>query len=188
MADRYHYLSSIGVAIMLAWGIPFLIKSEEIRKKILFPVAIAVLFIMAFLAWKQCGYWENSIVLYNHTLQVTKDNYLAYNNLGLALFEKGKIEEAIDHYNKAIRIAPDSAEVYNNRGIAYSYLGRQQQAIIDYDEAIRLKPDYFEAYNNRGNDYLIKGNNEVGCRDVQKACARGYCKALEWAKSKGYCH
>ena len=37
MADRYHYLPSIGIAVMLAWGIPSLIKSEDIRKKILFP-------------------------------------------------------------------------------------------------------------------------------------------------------
>jgi tetratricopeptide (TPR) repeat protein len=44
---------------------------------------------------------------------VTKDNYLAHNTLGLALFEKGKIEEAIDHYNKSINIAPDFAEAYN---------------------------------------------------------------------------
>ena len=40
MADRYHYLPSIGIAIGLAWGIPFLIKSEVLRKRILFPVAI----------------------------------------------------------------------------------------------------------------------------------------------------
>ena len=36
MADRYHYLPSVGITIMLVWGIPSLIKSEDIRKKILF--------------------------------------------------------------------------------------------------------------------------------------------------------
>jgi len=37
MADRYHYLPSIGIAIMLAWGIPLLINREKIRKYVLFP-------------------------------------------------------------------------------------------------------------------------------------------------------
>ena len=37
MADRYTYLPSIGIAIMLAWGIPLLFQREDIRKKILFP-------------------------------------------------------------------------------------------------------------------------------------------------------
>ncbi len=79
MADRYHYLPSIGIAVMLAWGIPLLIKREDMRKKILFPAAIAALAIMAVLTWKQCGYWKNSIELFNHALQVTKDNDMAHN-------------------------------------------------------------------------------------------------------------
>ena len=157
MADRYTYLPSIGIAIMLAWGIPLLFPREDIRKKILFPAAIAVLAIMAVLTWQQCGYWKNSITLFSHALQVTKDNYLAHSNLAIALFKEGKIEEAIDHYNKAIRIKP-SSQFYGNRGIAYNKLGQYQLAIEDYNTAIRLKPDYAEAYNNRGLLYLNQGN------------------------------
>ena len=79
MADRYTYFPFIGIAIMAAWGIPLLIKREDTRKKILFPAAIAALAIMAVFTWQQCGYWKNSIDLFNHTLQVTKDNYVAHN-------------------------------------------------------------------------------------------------------------
>ena len=68
MADRYTYLPSIGIAIGLAWGIPLLFQSSEMLKKILFPAGIAFLAILAVLAWKQCGYWKNSIVLFNHAL------------------------------------------------------------------------------------------------------------------------
>ena len=83
MADRYTYLPSIGIAVMLAWGIPLLIKNENMRKKILFPAAMAFLAILTFLTWQQCGYWKNSIEIFNHALQVTKDNYLAHINLAL---------------------------------------------------------------------------------------------------------
>ena len=72
MADRYHYLPSIGLAIMLAWGIPSLIKREDMRKKILFPAGIIFLIIMAVLTWKQCGYWRDSIELWNHALLCNK--------------------------------------------------------------------------------------------------------------------
>jgi len=37
MADRYTYLPSIGIAVMLSWGIPLFFPRAEIRKKILFP-------------------------------------------------------------------------------------------------------------------------------------------------------
>ena len=39
MADRYHYLPSIGLAVMLSRGFPLLIKREGARKKILFVIA-----------------------------------------------------------------------------------------------------------------------------------------------------
>jgi tetratricopeptide (TPR) repeat protein len=148
MADRYHYLSSIGIAVMMAWGIPLLF-TEDTRKKILLP-AIAFLTIMSVLTWKQCGYWKNSVTLYSHTLQVTNDNALAHNNLGIALFAEGKVEEAIEHYNKAIRITPDYIYFYNNRGAAYAKLGQYQLAIDNYNQAIRLGPDDAGAYYNRG--------------------------------------
>jgi protein O-mannosyl-transferase len=221
IADHYTYLPSIGIFIMLAWGVPPLFQREDLRKKILFPAGIAVLVIMAVLTWQQCGYWKNSITLWHHALQVSKDNYIMHHNLASALLGGGRYEEAVDHLNKAIRLKPDYAEAYNNRGVAYTNLGQYklaiedynkaislnpnnalaynnrgfiygkliqyQQAIEDYNEAIRLRPDYVRAYYDRGVAYLKQGNTEMGCRDAQKACAKGACKALEWAKYKGLC-
>ena len=188
MTDRYTYLPSVGIAIMLAWGIPLLFPREYIRKKVLFPAGIAFLAIMALLAWQQCGYWKNSIALFNHTLQITKDNTLAYHHLGFVYDELGQYQLAINNYNEAIRIKPDYAKYYNNRGAAYANLGQYQRAIEDYNQAIRLKPDFGHAYNNRGAAYLLQGNNMLGCSDAQKACELGNCKLVEIAKRKGYCH
>ena len=187
MADRYHYLPSVGIAVMLTWGIPSLIKNEDIRKKILSPVAIAVLAILAFITWQQSGYWRNSTELLNHALRVTKNNYLAHNNLGIVLFEKGTLKEALYHFNEAIRSKADYAFAYNNRGAAYYNLGQYQLAIKDFTKVINLKPDSAGAYNNRAFTYLNHGDKNIGCRDAKKACELGNCEASKRAKSKGYC-
>ena len=79
------------------------------------------------------------IIPLSYDLQVTRDNYPAHYQLGLALFKKGKIEEAIDSYNKAIRIAPDYFYAYLNRGYAYAKVGQYQLAIDDFNESIRLR-------------------------------------------------
>jgi protein O-mannosyl-transferase len=186
LADRYIYLPSIGIAIMLAWGAPSLIRSEEISKKILFPAGITMIAILSILTWQQCVYWKTSVDLFNHTLQVTKNNYLAHNNLGLALLAEGKIEEAIDHYNKGIRIKPYIL-IFNNRGVAYGELGQYKLAIEDFNNAIGLDPGYPAAYYNRGVAYLLQGKNKYGCQDAQKVCELGNCRLLEFAKDKGYC-
>ena len=153
MADRYTYFPSVGIAFMLAWGIPAIIKSEKIRKKILFPGAITALLMMVVLTWRQCSYWKNSTTIFSHALQATSDNYLAHTNLAIALANDGKNYEAIDHYNKAILIEPDIDLPYYNRGISYVNTGQYQLAIDDYSKAIILKSDNIMAYNNRGIAY-----------------------------------
>lgn len=119
MADRYHYLSSIGIAMMIAWGIPSLMKNQHTRKAVLWSAGIIFIASMALLSWQQCSDWKNSLDLWNHTLSVTKDNYLAHNNISQPLIAKGEIEKAMQHYNEAINIVPKYALAYNNRGLAY---------------------------------------------------------------------
>jgi tetratricopeptide (TPR) repeat protein len=169
MADRYHYLPSIGLGVMLAWGIPALISSEAIRKKVLFPAGIIFLGVISFISWTQCGYWKDSFELFKHALQVTKDNALAHHSFGRSLLIKGKIEEAIDHFNEAIRLTPDDMIPYFNRGAAYAKAGKHQRAIEDYTEVIRLKPDDADAYNNRGLSFGELGKHQRAIEDYTKA-------------------
>jgi hypothetical protein len=187
MADRHTYLPSIGIAIILAWVIPYLFPRAEIRKKFIFPVSIIVCSILAVLTWKQCGYWKNSIELWNRTLHVTENNFLAHNSRGIAYGEIGRYQQAIDDFNKALDIKSDYFKAYNNRGFAYAKIGQYQRAIEDYSQAIRLKPDYAKAFSNRAMVYLYQDKTALGCHDAQKACEWGDCSTLENAKALGSC-
>lgn len=169
MADRYHYLPSIGLAVMMAWGIPALIKNEEIKKNILFPVGISFLAIMALLAWQQCGYWKNNFELFNHAVLVTKDNYLAHNHRGVAYGKLGQYQLAIEDFNSAIGLNPNYTKAYYNLGKAYSALGQHNLAIERYNAAIRLKPDYADAYYNRGLTYSHFDQHQKAIEDYNRA-------------------
>lgn len=138
MADRYTYLPSIGIAVMLAWGIPSLLKWKDMRKTILFPAGIIIISCLAVLTWQQCGYWKDSIQIWNHTLLATRDNYLAHNNRGAAYREIGRYEDAIVDYDEAIRLQPQHGLAYNNRGVVYLLLGHQEQGCRDVQKACEL--------------------------------------------------
>jgi len=168
MADHYHYIPSIGIAVMLAWGIPLLFRREDMRKRILFPVSITVLTIFAVLTWMQCGYWKNTIELLNHTLKVTKGNYLMHINRGAAYDDLGQYNLAIEDYNEAMRLKPDYAEAYYNRGCVYAKLGQYQRTIENCNQSIRLKPDYVDAYFNRGSAYAELGQYKNAIDDFDK--------------------
>jgi tetratricopeptide (TPR) repeat protein len=130
---------------------------------------------------------KKAIDYLNYAIKLQPDYAGAYTNRGNAYDELGQRQRAIDDFNKAIRLKPDYAIAYYNRGNTYSELGQHQRAIEDFNEAIRLKPDNANTYINRGSAYLFLGKNSLACRDAQKACELGDCKALEWAKGKGYC-
>lgn len=160
MADRYTYLPSIGIAIMLAWGVPHLFRSEDIRRRVLLPTGSATIATLVFLSWMQCGYWENSINLFSHTLSVTKNNFVAHHSIALYFSKKEMINDAIYHYNEAIRLNPNYAEAYNSRGTIYGKLGQYQLAMEDFIKALHLNPNYTEAYNNKGLTYYLIGQDQ----------------------------
>lgn len=167
MTDRYHYLPSIGIAIMLAWGIPPLIKSEQIRNWFLLPTGIGALLFLAFLAWQQCGHWKNSIDLWQHALHVTDNNYMAHNNLASALLEKGETQQAMDHYQKAVEINHYPAAYYN-AGVIYYRLGQFPQAIEKFKQAIHEQPDYAAAHFNLGFIYHLLGQYDLALEEYNE--------------------
>lgn len=169
MADRYTYLPSIGMTIMLVWSIFSFIKNNQIKKYFLIPAGVSVLMILAFLTSRQCGYWKNDLELFGHALRVTKNNEMAHNNFGLALFKEGEEQEAIHHFNRAISIKPHFDLPYYNRGNAYFKQGLFEKAIADYNYAIRLDPKYAEGYYSRGDAFVKLGQYQNALQDFDMA-------------------
>ena len=170
MADRYTYLPLIGIGIMLGWWIPFLIKRGEIRKVILFPAGVFFIAILSFLTWQQCGYWKNSIILFEHALQITKNNDLAHYNLGMALKNQGKMEEALNEFRKAISIKPSSADAHNNLGIILEmHFKKYDEAIYHYRQALQNAPNNSGTHFNFGIALAKKGEIKEAIEHFRQA-------------------
>ena len=150
MADRYTYFPSVGIGIMLTWGIVYLLPKENFRKIIMIPAAAIVLTVLTVLTWQQCGYWKNGIELFNHALQATKNNYLAHYGLGFALATDGKTEKAITHFRAALQINPDDYDTHYNLALALRKQGLLDEAIVHFRKALKSHNNYTKAkvHNN----------------------------------------
>ncbi len=71
-----------------------------------------------------------------------------YHQLGLTLYQQGKIEEAVVCCRKALELKPDSIETYNNMGLALGLQGKSEEAVACYHKALELRPDCDELYRN----------------------------------------
>lgn len=125
MADRYTYVPLIGIFIMVAWGIPVYteIRSHKIALAI---VAVALLACMTVRTWLQVQHWKNSITLFEHTVSVTPDNYVAQYNLACGYAIRNKIGESVFWLDKSIsngnpywNIIKTDSDLENIRGTAY---------------------------------------------------------------------
>jgi tetratricopeptide (TPR) repeat protein len=169
MADRFSYVPSLGLLVLVIWGACELTRWWRHQVMALSATGCAAVVICFGLTQQQLGYWKNSETLFQRALEVTRNNYLAHNNLGFTLNEEGKIDEAINQYQEAIRLKPDYAEAHNNLGIALATKGQIDEAIRQFQEAIRLKPDYAKAHYNLGNVLGSKGQMDEAIRQLQEA-------------------
>ena len=86
-ADRYTYLSQIGLSIALAWGVWSVYRSRQSldpapwRRWMLAAVSGAAVLALAAVAWRQTSYWRNAETLWTHTLACTGHNAIAHSNL-----------------------------------------------------------------------------------------------------------
>ena len=158
MADRFTYVPLIGLFVVIAWGVPELVVIERHRKTLLTTLAAALLLIFAAVAWRQTGYWENDMMLFEHARKVTINNYGAHNNIGTALARQGRTEDAVDHYLQALRIKPDYLKAHFNLAFALEKQDRTNESIAHYLEALRIKPDYVEAHYNLGSVFYKQGH------------------------------
>ena len=159
MADRYTYIPLIGLFIMIAWGIPNILRQWRYKRPVLFLSAGLVLLFLMICTGLQVRHWENSISLFRHAVNVTEGNSTAINNLGNALARKGFLDEAILQYKEAIDLQPNNPYTYTNMGKVLMLQGKVKDAVISYSKALQLEPQHMKAHFNIGVAYSEIGYN-----------------------------
>jgi protein O-mannosyl-transferase len=169
MADRYAYISMIGLSIIIAWGIPDLLRGWQQRRIVFAITSGAVILGLMICTVLQVQRWQNGVTLFEHALRVTEMNSRAHYNLGISLTDLGKYDEAIYHFSYAIRLEPEYAALYSHMGVALAGQGKTEEAIAYYNEALRRKRDDETTHNNLGVALAGKGMLDEAILHFQEA-------------------
>lgn len=168
MADRYTYIPLIGLFIMIAWGVPDIIRRLPYRRVILGFISFLVIVALSILSWQRCQLWGDKVALWDDALKHNKSAFV-YNIRGLGYADQGQYKRAIEDFNAAVAIKPDHAEAINNRANVYVAIGQYEQALRDFNYALRLKPHYADNYYNRGILYLKINRFDLAIDDFTMA-------------------
>ena len=107
--------------------------------------------------------------LWRTTIERNPKAWMAHNNLGTVLLQKGKVDEAIAHFQKAFEIKADNLEARANLGSALLHKGELDEAIAQYYKAIEIKPDSALAHYDLANVLLQKGQVDEAIAHYEKA-------------------
>jgi tetratricopeptide (TPR) repeat protein len=140
MADRYTYLPSVGVFILVTWGVTDLLDSSYRKTSICVLAGGAALIMCLVLTSLQLSYWKNSLTIFLHTYEVTTDNYAAADCLGKTLHNLGKYNEANQFFEKAVSLEPDYPMAQFDLGMNLLNTADSADASNHIATAVRLWP------------------------------------------------
>lgn len=162
MADRYAYIPLIGIFVMIAFGIADFIEAKQGNPAWMLVPALTVTVGLASVTARQISYWQSSYDLWSHTLAVTQNNFIAENNLGGALLQRGEADEAYPHFQRASQINPRDAMSRTNIGAYLQTHGHTAEAIAQFKSAIALTSDsglLAQTYANLGSAQRSLGDD-----------------------------
>jgi tetratricopeptide (TPR) repeat protein len=172
IADRYAYIPLIGIFVMMVWGAADLADHRQLSFRSRARIAAIVLAILVLFTCDQLRYWRSAVDLWTHTVDVTKDNFFAEQNLGAALLASDRYQEALPHFEKAVKLRPFEAGGHLNLGGDFALIDRPRDAIVEYETAIPLVSNpnmLIPAYNTLGRLYAEIGNYEKARASYQQA-------------------
>jgi len=151
MADRYAYLPFIGLFAAVvwtlndwtlnAWTVDAVASEHRIAGVWRGSAAVLVLFILGCLTYRQLGYWHDDETLWRHSLSVTEGNYMAHNNLAIALAKQGRSEEAVVQFQAATALHKYPPDQVLKLAFYELRVGHPQEAIEEADAVLRASAD-----------------------------------------------
>jgi protein O-mannosyl-transferase len=130
MADRYAYIPTLGLFVMLVWGFADFVEARSLGPNVSRIAGVAVLIILSFITGDQITYWRSSKDLWEHAIQAADNNFIADEHMGDLLMNEGNAE-GIDYYKQAVSVSPNPtfrAHIYIVLCIIYRQLGDDAQA------------------------------------------------------------
>ena len=149
MADRYHYIPSIGLFIFLVFGLADFATAWRMERVGIAVASVSVL-MSGLLSAIEINRWRDSTTLFERTLAVTPDNLVIQYNLGHVLAQQKKYEDATSHFTEALRIEPDFFDALVNMGVALLDQGKPDEAIPYYERALSVQPNSAKAHMQLG--------------------------------------
>ncbi len=159
-ADRYSYIPSIGIFIMVVWCAAEFVKDSKVRTVMASASACVVLAVCAKLTISQADTWENGLVLFRHAAIVTPTSDMANICLGETLYAYGENAEALEALQTALKLDPVAHDVRKDIGLVFTREHKPTEALWWFDAEAQLDPNNADIQNFLGAELASRGKRD----------------------------
>jgi protein O-mannosyl-transferase len=149
VADHFQYLASIGplaLAGLAFWRAFDFLKFEA--RWLRLAAGAGLLAVVGTMSWNHARIFHDSETLWRDTLAKNPGSWMAENNLGLLMNQRGNFAEEKIHYERSLRLNPENADALANLGGILVEEGRVDEALAYLHRALQLQPRYKPAQKN----------------------------------------
>ncbi|MDP1623765.1 MAG: tetratricopeptide repeat protein [Bacteroidales bacterium] len=173
MADRYSYVSSIGLFYIIAWYVDqgFTGKANVLYKARWILASALILFavVIGIVANDQIKVWKNSETLWTDVISKYPQAEISYKNRGNFYGSQNITDKALEDYNIYIRLKTDDPRAFSNMGNIYGLRNETEKALDAYSKSIALDSVNPETYFNRAITYAKAKQFDFALRDYETA-------------------
>ena len=158
VADHYQYLACLGPFALIAAALSRAAVRWRVQPLAQVAFCAALLGGLSALTLRQAGIYHDAESLWRDTLRKNPDSWLALNNLGRLLLDRGDRAAAEPLLQRALQLNPNDADILYNVGKAQADSGRIAEALPYYEHAVQSKPHSSAMHYNYGNLLAASGN------------------------------
>lgn len=175
MADRYLYLSMIGVAMAAAIALTWIHGRWPAAPGV---VVVSVGLLLAAISLHQETFWKDDRSLTTRMLHFAPDNGAVENLYSVVLYTEKRYGEALDTSRRAIRTLRHPDAYANLGAIALKIAQTSQPPTRDellgesegaYRRAIEMRPDSPKAFSGLGEIHILRGDYDGAIPSLQEA-------------------
>ena len=169
VAERYVYLGSIGIIVLVAVGFKYIEdKNDSLKQYSLFIFCIIV-FLLAGRTVIRNNDWQNEDSLWIATGYTSPSSSQNHNNLGDVYARRGDLNRAVEEFSKAIKLQPNYADAYHNLANTYQQMGNVDKAIENYNLAIKYNSNLWQSYQNLALIYFNNKDYKLAISNLEQA-------------------
>jgi tetratricopeptide (TPR) repeat protein len=172
VADRYSYLSCLGLALLVGAGVASAVSSAAITRPLRATVAIAGLGWLVglmVLTFDQLPVWRDTEEVWRRSLAVDPECAFCHGQWGALLGNRGELGEAIAHFERVVALRPGTIRPRGNLGLALLKAGRPADAAVQFERMLAQEPNDAETRTRLGLALARQGKLAEASGELERA-------------------